>query len=760
MSGNPAANLAAARDRIATAVFADAFDVGARLGSLTLRTHQRTAVARLLEIMARYRGALLADAVGLGKTYVALAIARDHARPLVICPAALRPMWERAMGIASVSAPVVSIEALARGERLSFAPDVVIVDEAHHFRTASTRRYEALARLGRRAHLLLLSATPLHNSRRDLSTILALFLGSDAHARSDQELARVVVRRDEAAADQTLPPVLGPHPLSPGVDDDCLEGICSLPPAVPAADEGAAAALSAISLVHLWASSRAALLASLRKRRARAVALREAIALGQLPTANELAAWQYADESLQLAFPFCVTGADHPVDVDDLTHRLDAYVSAVSGLLDSCRHSPDPDIARASLLRTLRTTHAGARIVAFSQYARTVIALGRLLRADYGIAVVTAAGARIASGPIPRQEILAQFAGDAPSTPAVERVDLLLSTDLLSEGVDLRGAAVIVHLDLPWNPARLEQRVGRARRLGSRHGAIHVYTFVPPAAAERMLTLERRLASKIRIANDVVGVSPASPIAADTALELHSDSPIATAELLRSRLVPWLDPVTRRQSVEPVFAAATGPCEGWIALAYVDGLPRLIHCIDGAVVEDPVEFARLAAQVDGGRAVECGGVEAAVTLIERWISSRQLMADIGLTPAAPSAKRAVLDRLSQAVARAPRHRRTAILTAAQRARDGLSTLSGVGAERILTALARSAVADEAWIQSVQTFAALHTSNVTARTVAAIGAIILFAADASSATLNATAESSAGEAAQPSTHWRSVRDSLR
>src|SRR5262249_48728555 len=158
-------------------------------------------------------------------------------------------------------------------------------------------------------------------------------------------------------------------------------------------------------------------------------------------------------------------------------------------------------------------------------------ALGHLMRGDAGVAVVTANGARIASGAIPREEVLAQFAGDAGHVDPVQRIELLLTTDLLSEGIDLRGASVIVHLDLPWNPARMEQRVGRARRLGSRFREIHVYTFVPPVAAERALELRRRLATKIRAAQSVIGggfdplgsfdASPAAPVSAAEEIRAH-----------------------------------------------------------------------------------------------------------------------------------------------------------------------------------------------------------------------------------------------
>ena len=722
-----AALLGAARDRIASAALSGTTGVNGQIGALTLRPHQRTAVARLLDIMVRYRGALLADAVGLGKTYVALAIAREHLQPLVISPASLRPMWERAMCTSRVHFPVMSIEAVGRGVRPPFDPDLIIVDEAHHFRTPSTRRYQALASLAVRARLLLLSATPLQNSRRDVTTVLALFLGSGVRAWTDFELARVIVRRDETSADQKLPGVIGPRALSPGGDDDCLEAICALPIAVPAADEGTAAALAAISLVHLWSSSRAALIASLRKRRARAVALREAIASGQLPTSADLTAWHYADESLQLAFPFCIPSADHPVDVAEIGQRLDEYILAVGQLIATCQLSADPDDVRVSLLRTLRATHPGARIVAFSQYARTVTGLGRLLRADPGIAIVTASGARIASGPIPKREILAQFAGDVRATPVVARVDLLLTTDLLSEGVDLRGASVIVHLDLPWNPARLEQRVGRARRMGSTHAAIYVYTFVPPVAAERMLSLEQRLASKMRVSDGIVGAGAQSAFPSVQPDDRSAGSPVGAAESLRALLIHWLDPAARHGSRNPVISAAIGRISGWLAVVRVDGLSRFVHSIDGAVAEDPAAFVRLANEIGPARPIDRETLAVVLVTIERWAASQALAANIGATTAYPSANRAVLDRLAHIVAGAPRHRRSAVFAAVQRARDQVARVTGIGAERILAELARSDAEDDEWIQSVETFAARHSParRPISDPSASVAALILF-----------------------------------
>ena len=532
MTCDPAAALIAAQDRIARLLLSVDAGVDPHLGALVLRPHQQVAAGRLLEIIGRHRGALLADAVGLGKTYVALAIARVHARPLVICPAALRPMWERAMAVARTTMPIISVEELSRGEVSRADADILLIDEAHHFRNPATRRYAAVAELAKHARVLLMSATPMHNSRRDLEALIGLFAGSSVQRWTDARLAHLIVRRDADAAREILPRIDGPHSLIPADDDECLARILDLPPAIPAADEGTAHALQTMSLVHRWASSRGALLASALRKRARAVALRDAIASGHVPTAAELAAWEYADHSLQLAFPFCVADRGVPAPAE-LHAQLDRHILHVGRLISHCRESADPDLERVRLLRALRETHAGARIVAFSQYASTVTRLGQLMREDAGVAIVTAEGGRIASGAITRAEVLAQLAGDARPASEIERIGLLLTTDLLSEGIDLRGASVIVHLDLPWNPARMEQRVGRARRIGSPHEVIHVYTFVPPAAADLVLRLRGRLQAKLRAANAVVGgiVGPL-PDGKDAG----DSSSVGAAERVRSRL--------------------------------------------------------------------------------------------------------------------------------------------------------------------------------------------------------------------------------
>jgi superfamily II DNA or RNA helicase len=701
VNDEPGAALRVARSLMARALLGVDGGVDPELGGLTLRPHQVSAVGRLLDIIASYRGALLADAVGLGKTYVALAIAREYRKSVVICPAALRGMWERAMTAGKIELSVISVEALSRGTLPTDGADLLIVDEAHHLRTPGTRRYEAVAHLARRSRLLLLSATPLHNSRRDLTSVLALFAGSGVNDWSDAALARLIVRRDGATADQRLPAVSGPHPLAPVDDDDCLAQILELPPAVPAADEGVAHALTTISLVHLWTSSRAALVASVNKRLARATALRDAVAAGHMPTAVELAAWRYADEALQLAFPLFAPETQ-PLDQHSLNGQLDRFVDGARALIDRCRLEPDPDASRVRLLRVLRRRHCGQRMVAFSQYAHTITALGRLMRCDPGIAIVTASGARIASGPISRDEVLSQFSAEAKPGNPVERIELLLTTDLLSEGIDLRGAAVIVHLDLPWNPARMEQRVGRSRRLGSRLETIYVYTFMPPTAAERLIELRHRLSAKVKLARRIVG-GAFDPFTQAGAVS----SPVGAGEALRAQIRDWIADQELSSDDGPVVAAAECPIRGWIAVVRIDGVSRMLGDFGLGIVEDESLLGEAIGQLGPPAPAGEAHRTAALRSIAQWIAARS--ATTG-TDRQSGARRAVLDRLTLTVARAPRHRRPAIVAVAQKTRLALSGATGIGTEHVLATLARSGADDEAWLQSVATFGTLHAGD--------------------------------------------------
>ncbi|MDB4911579.1 MAG: hypothetical protein JWO39_2402, partial [Gemmatimonadetes bacterium] len=485
-----------------------AHDASSELGSVRLHAHQQSAVDRLRDLLRGHRGALLADEAGLGKTYVAAALMREAARPLLVIPAALRIMWRDALAAAGVRATTISYSALSRGKLPNGDFDLLVLDEAHHARTASTLRYAALASLAARAQVLLLTATPVHNRRAELAALFALFLGARAYTMSDAGLATLIVRRErtDIAHAIAIPDAPAPEWIAVRDDGSLLSELLSLPPPLPPSDGGVGGALLTWSLLRQWASSRGALAGALRRRIARGIALESALAEGRYPDRRELRAWSSVDDAIQLAFPQLVAA---PVAAADALHaRVQEHLAAVRALLARMRSDEGVDAARAQAIRDVRARHPGEKVLVFSQYADTVNALFSELRGVRGVAALSARGGRIASGRLSRQETLERFAPRATCVPPpsdTERIDLLLTTDLASEGLNLHDASVVVHLDLPWTPARLEQRVARSRRIGALHARTHSYALAPPADAEMVLAVERRLRQKLRTMEEVIG---------------------------------------------------------------------------------------------------------------------------------------------------------------------------------------------------------------------------------------------------------------
>ena len=85
-------------------------------------------------------------------------------------------------------------------------------------------------------------------------------------------------------------------------------------------------------------------------------------------------------------------------------------------------------------------------------------------------------------------------------------VDLLIATDVLSEGQNLQDAQFLINYDLPWNPVRMIQRAGRIDRLFSPHDKVYIYNLMPEDGLEDLLKLVKNLAKKIETIEDVVAL--------------------------------------------------------------------------------------------------------------------------------------------------------------------------------------------------------------------------------------------------------------
>ena len=86
-----------------------------------------------------------------------------------------------------------------------------------------------------------------------------------------------------------------------------------------------------------------------------------------------------------------------------------------------------------------------------------------------------------------------------------DRYDVLITTDVLAEGVNLHRSNALINYDLPWNPTRIMQRVGRINRVGTEHQRIYVFNFFPTAQSDKQMPLKERILEKLQAFHDTLG---------------------------------------------------------------------------------------------------------------------------------------------------------------------------------------------------------------------------------------------------------------
>ena len=650
----------------------------------------------------------MCDEVGMGKTYVAAAIARAYSQVLIVAPAGVSVMWTQALLDTGLRAQFLSFEKLSRTKSDDhLGHELIIVDEAHHARNRTTHRYAELERLARNARVLLLTATPIHNRHGEMLALLSLFMGDRAKALTADELARCVIRREhrQIQVSAPIPEILPVIPLQTSDRADIVDALMNLPPAIAVRDGGVAQALVGRGLVHQWASSEAALQEALRKRIARATALIASLAVGTYPTERELRTWTFADGALQLGFAELLAAPSRktkPLLLCVTRHR-----DALQRLLAALDPGSLLDAERATLIRGIRRSHDGEKIVAFAQYAATVTMLFRSLVRLGHVAMLTARGASVAGGRATREEILAHFAPRAFGRNRAERaeeVDVLLTTDLLSEGVNLQDASVIVHLDLPWTAARMEQRVGRAARIGSTNAAVKPYLISPPASAVGILRSDTIVRRKWQIAKRAIGSDNSPPVPgaespADNPAKATLETPTRLVELLRSILAGWLEPALPPLS-EPVVGCVLSDCSGFLACLSVGGQPRLVVELQGET------STSMEAQIKACRAANGGDTEmlaraytTTIARLDAWFE-RESASLLAGTASSNLRRRRLLNRIDRAIEDAPPHSRATRLHVASRARRVVVAQQSGAIEAELDTLARSDLQGEDWLAAV------------------------------------------------------------
>lgn len=604
-------------------------------GVIHLTRFQTDGLDRARRMLERYNGVLIADSVGLGKTFLAgelLAdiIHRKRQRALLIAPAALRDgTWARFKSRFQLGVEVKSFEQVTDGN-LEASPDeysLIVIDEAHAYRHVDTKRAQALRKLLRGdppKQLVLMTATPVNNSLWDLYDLLGYFIGHDAMF-ADLGIPSLKRRFDDAAKQDPFdlrPDVLfdildattvrrtrhfvqrfypndrielrdgtkiaihfpKPHVRSVTYDlEDLLPGFFAefadaLAPVgsgprltlarywpsgfrrggAPDAREAALVGLIRSGLLKRFESSAYAFANTLARMIRAHDNFLKALERGVIPAPEALAELEETDND-EVWEEILAEGTE--VEQDDIdVPGLRAAVEGDRGLLQGFHdravkvtRQADPKLHLvveelvhiANEAERLGVSEQDIRnrrkVLIFSYFADTVewimeflkdrLATDRRLAAYRGR--IAAVRGTESYDDVGRREAVYGFAPDSSEAPqqyVEDRFDILVTTDVLAEGMNLQQAAQIINYDLPWNPMRLVQRHGRIDRIGSPHSDVYITCVFPDRQLEQLLLLEERIrrklaqaAASIGLDQEVIpGIDPTDQIFADKLAEIRA----------------------------------------------------------------------------------------------------------------------------------------------------------------------------------------------------------------------------------------------
>lgn len=161
--------------------------------------------------------------------------------------------------------------------------------------------------------------------------------------------------------------------------------------------------------------------------------------------------------------------AAYPTD----PRAAEVEMNEIAGILDSLRALNNRDTKRDYFFDRLReATDDGRSVLVFTEYTDTMEYLRDALMSHYGKALgcYSGDGGQVWDGTewkVVTKSIITQHLNE-------KKVKVLICTDAASEGLNLQAAGAIINYDLPWNPSRVEQRIGRIDRIGQRYPVVRV----------------------------------------------------------------------------------------------------------------------------------------------------------------------------------------------------------------------------------------------------------------------------------------------
>ncbi len=558
--------------------------------------YQRDAVSDAKEKLESYGGVFLSDVVGLGKTYVAAMLAQQlDGRTLVIAPPALLDeenpgSWRNvflAFGIPAGFSSLGKLDKVIKQGAERYTN--IIIDEAHRFRTEDTQRYEKLYQICRGKRVILVSATPLNNTPRDILAQIKLFQnahkstlpnpevrdlekyfkelekrlkGLDRRKDRDEYLKVVkenaedirrnvlqylMVRRTRNAIMKyygkdlkkqglKFPDVQDPEPVVYEFDEELdrifnrtLELIIRkfryarytpllyLKEGISSKEETSQKNMGRFMKILLLKRVESSFFA-FKKSIDRFIRSYEqfiyAYEKGEvfiskkhmnrifefLEDDDEEGIQRLIDEEKAWKLP---AEEFEPKFLEDLKYDL-KLLKEIQKLWSDVER--DPKLEKLTEILNKDATLKKHKLIVFTESKETAEylgeKLGRISGLKGGIMVFSSR-----SGEAERRRIIDNFDANVRKEIRRDDVRILITTDILSEGVSLHRSNVVINYDIPWNPVRMMQRVGRINRVAKDlpFNKIYIYNFFPAGPINENISLKEAAETKIKAFIEMLG---------------------------------------------------------------------------------------------------------------------------------------------------------------------------------------------------------------------------------------------------------------
>jgi superfamily II DNA/RNA helicase/HKD family nuclease len=583
-------------------------------------SYQVDAVADGYNKMMKHHGFFLSDVVGLGKTIVATLIAKKFfysngfpsylSKTLIICPPALKENWDDTLSKFGLhNYKIVTSGSLHKITKIHDY-DLIIVDEAHKFRSDSAEMYFHLQNICKshtrkkltndtyeQKRVMLVSATPLNNKPEDIANLVYLFqdaknssleVGNLQHffrgqidaykkLKSESDITKVTLgvkgiyekirvkviepltvrrtrtdlteneeyKKDLDAQGVIFPAVNKPekifyqldehldavydktilylsHPTK-GLTYNRYQAIKYLKPYKKSKYQKAdmistqLAFIMKTMLVKRIDSSFFAFKQSLHRFYSATSAMVQMFENDRIYIAPNYGVNEYINENREEELIALLTELSDTDPTIEICTAEDFEPGFITGLKndkalldelvkewDAITQDPKLDIFKEYLATKLfdKSINKDEKLVVFSESKETTTYLfEELKKANFDKILVVDSKNRKDKFPF----VKANFDANIPLTEQKDDYNMVISTEVLAEGVNMHRANIIVNYDTPWNSTKLMQRIGRVNRIGSKASNIHIFNFFPTAKVNSDIELEKKAIMKLQAFHSAMG---------------------------------------------------------------------------------------------------------------------------------------------------------------------------------------------------------------------------------------------------------------